>query len=206
MSWVGTAPRAFLKTRRVGAVAIVSIIGTVALLLLHPTAYGIPGFNNVRDTPFSYLIGFVLGSLSSTLAHSVTPAMEGLATRRVARARAVLLAVATLVQGLLLILAATILRELAGIDIPWDDVSVFLTSTLFFHGVGFLSAGLFAGPRMWILPAAFLSVFLAFSWKDEYTIQPWNVVLTTSGPLVASAAVLYVLGLAAVFFGEPRAD
>lgn len=196
--------RIFLKTRRAWGVAVLSVIATVILLLLHPSAYGIPGFNNVRDTPISYLIGFVLGSLSATLVHSVSPAMEILATRRVAQARALLLLIATVAQALLILGVSIVLREIAGLDMPREHVAVFLTSMLFFHGVGFLAAGLTAGPRMWLIPTALMAVFLAFSWKDEYTVQPWNLVLNTSGSRVVTAVCAYGLGLVIASIGNPK--
>ncbi|WP_182171527.1 hypothetical protein [Flaviflexus equikiangi] len=184
--------------------AVLSVIATFTLLLLHPSAYGIPGFNNVRDTPFSYLIGFVLGSLTATLVHPVIPAMEVLATRRVARARALLLLTATFFQGLLILGVSTLLRESLGLDLPWQHVAVFLTSTVFFLGVGFIAAGLITGPIMWIIPVGLLAIFLGFSWKDEYAVHSWNLVMNTSGVLVSVAVVIYGVGLFVASAPNPR--
>jgi len=106
-----------------------------------------------------------------------------------------LLLTATFFQVLLVLGISTFLRESMGMDLPWQHVTVFLTSTVFFLGAGFFAAGLITGPRMWIIPAGLLAIFLGFSWKDEYTVHSWNLVMNTSGALASVALIVYAVGL-----------
>lgn len=195
-----------MKTRRVVAVAFLSLAFAIVLLFMHPTAYGIPGLSYVKDTPFSYLIGFILGSISATLVYPVSPGMEALAVGRVGRSRMLVALLACVVQCAMIVFVATGLREAAGLDVPWSAVTVFASSTIFFHGIGMLSAGFFHGMRVWIVPIALVVFLLMFAWKDRDTPQPWNILLHTNPLLFSMALAVFVSGLMVVRVRNPKEE
>lgn len=193
-----------MKTRRVATVALLSLAFAIILLSMHPTAYGIPGLSYVKDTPFSYLIGFILGSISATLVYPVSAVMEALAVGRVGRSRMLVALLAGVVQCAMIVFVATVLREAAGLDVPWSAVAVFMSSTIFFHGIGMISAGFFHGMSVWVIPIALVVFLLMFAWKDRDTPQPWNILLHTNPSLFSVCLAVFVAGLVVVWVRNPK--
>ena len=199
--------RSFLFTRRVSLALLLSAVACVALLLLFPTSYGIYSANLTRDTPLTRLLPVALGALAASTVHSVAPSMEATAPTSLLRARLLSTTGVAATQIVLLGAIIAVLNPLAHLGITGHDVAMYLWATLFWQGLCCLCLSFSTSAKAWIVPLVVLLALLMYSWSDEYTPVPWNMLLTVNAlTITMSLIAALTAGLALCWIDTQRVE
>lgn len=187
--------RAFARTRRVALVGSLSFCATIMLESVFSTGYSVPSLNLVLETPVSYLLGPLLGGLLASVSNSVAPQMERLATTRLSTARVQLLFMFAIIEVGMLLATAPCANVLVGAGISRSELAALTCGTVFFQGLGLISAACFYSNKVWIPLAVAMSACVLFGWSPDRVPYAWNVLLVATPGSWIAAVVTFASGL-----------
>lgn len=187
--------RLLAKHRRVGHAVIWSVVVTIALLALFPTSYGMPPLNMVREFALTRGLPVFLGALAGACVSGVTPAMEALAGAHVKRARACVLAGVVAAQLIVLVGSVGLMNIALDVGVGGRDLLIFLQGTLLFQSIAIISAYLFLGPALWVIPLTAFFVQVFFPYRTYWEPNWWSALLTVNPATVSATIALAVVGM-----------
>lgn len=198
-------PVAFYKTRRLGVVLIASLSFTVLFLSFYTNSYAMPSFNFAWETPISYFLGPILGSLLVLVAHSVSPEIEILSVAPIRFYRA-LVAIGISITQFILIFVGMWFANSFVLTVPISDgeSAGLIASTIAFQGLGMFSGALFPSFKAWIIPVAAFFACVGFGFNADTTVRPHHILVTTSATTSIIACCFWAVGLIALLVIRQR--
>ncbi|MDD7385316.1 MAG: hypothetical protein SPI12_00330 [Actinomycetaceae bacterium] len=197
-------PRVFLKTRRFWTAVAVSVALTMCFESFYTRSFSMPSIDYSWDTPLSYFLGPILGTVCVMVVNSAAPQMERLAVAPIKCCRTELVVCLCVIQWFAMYVFHFVANALI-LKTPMtsQDLTTLFVSTLAFQALGMFSGVLFSSLKTLILPGVALMTCVGFGFNRDTTPRPFHVLMGHTTPVAVLIVACWVVAVVCLLTVRP---